>query len=332
MPLKLTRRPRSKNWYLRGTVRGQAVFESTGTADRDLAESIRIRREGDIEHRSVHGAEATATFLEAAVAYMENGGETRYLGKLIDEFQGLKLIEIDQRRLDKAARKISPDGGGAWRNRSIYTPFIAVWNHAVEDGLCQPRKWRRPKMKKPVTRAGSPDYFRKLLPHCDQRLRAFLIFILNTGCRPSEALGFEKHGNDLSLKEGWARLLTSKNEEPRLIHLPPAVVAELANLPDYPNGRLFGWTDYHRIYRPLKRACKAAGIEYLRPHELGSHSYATWMRQYGGKDSVDLLKTGRWKDIRSVARYDHADINDVKRASDTFPDVQNTSTWKQKIG
>src|SRR5438128_2396806 len=94
--LKLTRRHGSPNWYLRGSVRGIAVDESTGVADRKVAETIRAKREWDLIERSIHGEKATATFLEATVAYMEAGGERRYLKRLIDHFGNTQLASIDQ--------------------------------------------------------------------------------------------------------------------------------------------------------------------------------------------------------------------------------------------
>jgi hypothetical protein len=87
MPLKIIRRHGSPNWYLRGTVRGISVDESAGTDDRPTAEALRIKREAELLHRSVHGRRATATFLEAAVSYMESGGETRFIDRLVGPFR-----------------------------------------------------------------------------------------------------------------------------------------------------------------------------------------------------------------------------------------------------
>src|SRR5579864_6285656 len=86
MSLKLKRyQKRGSKWYIRGTVRGQAVFETTGTDDFETAEAIRIKREAEILNRSVFGGSATVTLLEAAVSYLEEGGEPRFLGKHDDE-------------------------------------------------------------------------------------------------------------------------------------------------------------------------------------------------------------------------------------------------------
>ena len=48
MPLRLAKRAGSSLWHLAGTVAGQRVRETTGTADRRLAEEYRARRENDL--------------------------------------------------------------------------------------------------------------------------------------------------------------------------------------------------------------------------------------------------------------------------------------------
>ncbi len=65
MPLKVYKR--GAVYWLRGTVRGQAVHETTGTADAKRAEAARVKREAEVWDRAVHGAKAVATFHEAAV-------------------------------------------------------------------------------------------------------------------------------------------------------------------------------------------------------------------------------------------------------------------------
>ena len=58
--------------------------ESTKTPDREQAEALRAKREWEIVNRQIGGNRAVATFLEAAVSYLENGGEARYVKALID--------------------------------------------------------------------------------------------------------------------------------------------------------------------------------------------------------------------------------------------------------
>jgi hypothetical protein len=95
MSLKLCRRHGSPYWYLRGTVRGIAVDESTGLLQRETAEALRAKREWEIAQGSVFGRRAIATFLEAAVSYMEAGGETRFLRRILEEIGEVRLADVD---------------------------------------------------------------------------------------------------------------------------------------------------------------------------------------------------------------------------------------------
>jgi hypothetical protein len=106
MSLKLVRRPGRPHWYMHGTVRGIPVRESTGVADAKAAEAIRAQREWEIIQRSVFGAEATATFLAAAVSYLEAGGERAYLKPIIARIGSLPLAKVNQDVIDRTARSI----------------------------------------------------------------------------------------------------------------------------------------------------------------------------------------------------------------------------------
>jgi hypothetical protein len=59
------------------------------------------------------------------------------------------------------------------------------------------------------------------------------------------------------------------------------------------------------------------------PHRVGfhvfSHTWATWMRMYGGLDTYDLLKTDRWSDPDSADRYAHVVVSDQSRKADLLP-------------
>jgi hypothetical protein len=105
MPIRLVRRPKSPNWIIRGTLRGVRVEESTGTDNKKVAEEIRAKRETEILTQSVYGRRATATFAQAALSYLENGGDKRFLDKVIRHFATMPLGKIDQDAIDQGARK-----------------------------------------------------------------------------------------------------------------------------------------------------------------------------------------------------------------------------------
>jgi hypothetical protein len=134
VPVRLVHRPKSTYWIIRGTLRGIRVEESTGTDNKKIAEEIRAKREAEILAQSVYGRRATATFAEAALSYLENGGNKRFLDKVIRYFGTTSLAKIDQDAIDVGARKIYPNTSGATRNRQFYTPVSAVIKHSAKRG------------------------------------------------------------------------------------------------------------------------------------------------------------------------------------------------------
>jgi hypothetical protein len=136
MPIRIVRRPKSPNWIIRGTLRGVRVEESTGTDNKKIAEEIRAKREAEILAQSIYGRRATATFAEAALSYLENGGNKRFLDRAIRYFGTTPLAKIDQDAIDVGARKVYPNASAATRDRQFYTPVSAVLKHAAKRGRC----------------------------------------------------------------------------------------------------------------------------------------------------------------------------------------------------
>jgi hypothetical protein len=138
MSLRLVRRKKSPNWVIRGTVRGIRVEESTGISDRRIAEEIRAKRESEILEQTIYGRRATATFAEAALSYLEAGGNRRFLELIIKHFGVTPLAKIDQDAIDRGARKVYPGVADTTRDRQFYTPTSTVLKHAAKRGWCSP--------------------------------------------------------------------------------------------------------------------------------------------------------------------------------------------------
>ncbi len=317
MALKLKKRGRSPYFYVRGTVRGQIVFESTGTADREAADALRIKRESQLLDRSVFGAKAAVTFIEAAVSYMENGGERRHIGRLIEHFGTTLLAQIDQSAIDGAARMLQPDGGPATRIRQVYTPTAAVLHHAARRKWCDWVRIERPKESAPRIRWLEPEEAARLIECASERLRPLVIFLLYTGSRLSEAI--EMSWDRVNLEEGMAYVPKTKNGKAQSFRLPEQVVDALINMPRYNNG-FFGYAGRKSVGRPWKKMCERAGIEDFTPHDC-RHTWASWMMRDPEMSELGLISTGRWTNIRSVARYAHITPSAAARAADRLPDV-----------
>lgn len=315
MPLKLVKRHGSANWYLRGTVRGKGVDESTGTDSRVHAEAIRIKREAEILDRSVYGMQATATFGEAVHGYLESGGEGKYLGKLLDRWGRTPCQQIDQHAIDQAAIELYPKASGDTRNRHVYTPAIAVLHWASSRGLCAWRRFKRPQQAAGRIRFITPTEAEKLIASCGARVRPLAIILLYTGIRLGETISL--NWRDVNISKSSISVPRTKTDTPRAIKLHPRAADALKKLP-HREGPVFDYPHRWAVYVDWRRACRAAGLTNFTPHDC-RHTFATWLRRYGGLDTLGLLATGAWKDAKSVARYAHVAPDEAQAAIAKLP-------------
>ncbi|WP_315734216.1 site-specific integrase [Bradyrhizobium sp. SZCCHNR1093] len=360
MPLKLERRTDSPVWYLRGTLRGVRVRESTGTDDRKAAEEIKAKREWEILQGSVYGIKAGGTFLAGVAAYLENGGERRFLQPLIDHYGATPLAKIDQASADDAARKIYPGLAPSTLNRQLYTPLAAVMNKAAEHGLCSPVKFKRPKLPKGRVRWITHGEAHSLIEACADHLKPLVAFLFYTGARIGEALWLDWRNVDL--QRGQVQFLDTKNGRDRGVPLHPDLVAILANLshrhgcvfrkpgrwivPEGSNGRekiqLLG-----EPYRPLdpdddrdvsagdrikkgfKAACDRAKISDFHPHDC-RHTWATWHYQEN-RDLNMLMHLGGWSSLSMVLRYAHVNVEHAAPSINKMPSIGSSKAKARKI-
>jgi integrase len=316
MPLKLKRRPGRPHWYIFGTIRGVSVRESTGVADPKAAEAIRARREWEIIQRSVFGAEATATFVAAAVSYLEAGGERTFLKPIIAKIGSLALAKIDQAVIEKTARALYPDASPATLNRQAFTPIAAILNHAAKRGLCAHRVVDRPPQPKGRVRWLTSEEAEVLLDACSPHLRPLVMFLFGTGARMSEAIYLE--WRDLDLANAHVTFLDTKNGEHRGVPLHARLVNELRGL-RHQQGRVFRTNTGlpyaektaagGQIKTAFRGACRRAGIEDFSPHDC-RHTWATW-HYAANRDIVALMKLGGWKSERMVLRYAHVNVSQL---------------------
>jgi integrase len=316
MSLKLKRRPGRPNWYIHGTVRGVTVRESTGVADQKTAETIRARREWEIIQHSVFGPEATATFVGAAVSYLEAGGERTYLKPIIGKIGSMPLAKIDQAVIERTARALYPNASSATLNRQAFTPIAAVLNHAAKRGLCARRIIERPPQPKGRVRWLTFKEAERLIDACSDHLRPLVVFLFGTGARVSEALYLDWREVDLSTAH--VTFLDTKNGEHRGVPLHDRVVAALQGLL-HQQGAVFR-TNTGRAYvekesgggqikTAFKGACRRAGITDFTPHDC-RHTWATW-HYAANRDLIALMKLGGWKSERMVLRYAHVNVSQL---------------------
>ncbi len=349
MPLKLVPRHGSPYLYIRGSIRGISVDESTGTSDRQAAEDILTLRAAELLTRSIHGDSATRTFAEAALSYMETGGERTHLTPLIKRLGKTKLADIGQDDIDKAARALKPNAGPATLNRQIYTPMAAVLHHAARKKWCA---------KPVIARPAEPEGRVRWLTHAEaetliaaaNHIEPLVIFLLCTGARISEALNMDWRDVDLSrchvsiLNVGSGGAGT-KNGESRGVPLHPRALAALANLPHRTGNvfrRHYGGVRWNGTVRPVgvpyesrggkgggqvktawRGMLKRSGITNFTPHDC-RHTWATW-HYAANRDIAALMELGGWSDVDSVMRYTHINVGHLAPSIGKIWDIAGDS-------
>lgn len=336
MPLKLEDpRPGKSPFYrVRGTHRGVFVDISTKARGREEARKVLERERDRIDRDFFSGKPqphpiAEKQFFDAWADYHAAGGSDENADRLLEAIGHFRLSDLTQEAIDAAARQLFPDATAATRNRWFYTPVSAVLKHAgIDRTIRRPKGWRG----KPKTEWLSQDQATRLLEAAgadDPEFRLMLLTMLYTGMRLSEALGATLDRTNIA--EGWIFLPQTKNARPRMVHLPPVVVAALACHPrglERPgNEKLFRFVKCGRLYTRWRRVVKAAGpdCEAATFHTL-RHTWATWMRRYGGLDTAGLVGTGAWIDRTSAARYEHVVATEEARRADLLPDVTGANS------
>lgn len=359
MPLKLVKRPKSPNWIMRGTVRGQSIEETTGTADKETAEAIRIKRENDLLTESVYGKELTVTFAHAALDYLEHGNaDQRFLKQIVDYFGKMLLRDIDQHALDVGAKKLYPKAANSTRNRQFYTPVSAILHHAARKKMCPVPLIERPKQPPGKLRWLKPAEAEQLLAACPKHLRPLVVFMLYTGARAGEAVWLDWSTVDLDYNR--VTFPKTKNGSARSVPLHGRVVQELAALPlrtgpvflthrrrPYESPRAEDKSDQSagsRINTAFRSAVKAAGLGWTVPDDKGKlvwatdvtphvcrHTWATWHYQ-ANRDFTALQKLGGWKTASMVFRYAHTNPDEHANSINALPWGNSGENQLAKVG
>jgi integrase len=315
MPLKLVRRHGSPNFYVRGTVRGTHVDESTGTENKAAAEAYRVKRENELLDRSILGASAPKSFLRAAHDYIGavhlSPRDQVYVIRLAEFFQGKPLAQIDQAAVESAVRRFCPKGGPASVNRTVIGPIAAILHHAGDA-----RKIARRTAPKGRTRWLRPDEAERLIAH-GRALKPLLTFLFFTGCRLGEALKLE--WSDVDLGRAHVVFRDTKNGEDRGVPIGSRALEALANLP-HRHGRVFRRPDGQpyadrgdgggHIKTAFKASCRRAGIRNFTPH-CCRHTWATWF-YIRHRDVRALMELGGWKTLSQVQRYTHVNTDHLR--------------------
>lgn len=219
-----------------------------------------------------------------------------------------------------------------WCQAAI-VPAQSVINHAAESDLCHRVRVKRFKVNTKVKTPATLEWVNAFMAEASEQLGALALFMFLTGARVSEALSVE--WSAVNLKARKVTINQSKIGAERVAHLPPSLVAALANLPRVKGRPIFWYRARSNIVMVWRRAAKRAGIALLSPH-CCRHGFATALLQ-AGIDPVTIAKLGGWKSARHVFEtYGHASddptLTDRIAGTQLTHDTQHNSTKARKTG
>lgn len=372
--LKPPRKGKTPNYYVRGTYLGIRLDDSTGTAELRAAKTILKTWRGQAERgefrKKVEPVQkGPPTFLRAAVAYMQAGGETDYIEPILAEWGETLLSEIDQTEIDRVASKLYPLAPATTKNRCFYTPVSAVLKRAgVEKKIKRPVGWRGKRSTSWLEQEQAFSLF-DTATKIEPEFGLFCAFLCYTGMRLSEALGIQLR--DLKLDRSFVYLPDSKNGEPRGCHLPPFMVKTIKKQPPRkfkllavkggrrgfqkgageggrspadagvpflkrdPESKLFRFHKGSALDAMLKKAMRASGLSFPKRQggfHIFCHTYGSWMHRYGELDTHGLTRTGRWSDPDSADRYVHTGASEEARRADWLPTPKRGQGVERKVG
>jgi len=160
---------------------------------------------------------------------------------------------------------------------------------------------KSPKVHDERTQHLSPEQFRRVLAASPEPMKPIFALLTATGMRRGELVGC--NGCKWKYIDGARILLpTSKNDEPKEVHLNGFAQRVLASIPQGASDDvLFPDVTPEAVSMAFHRVCKILGISDIRLHDL-RHTFATWLRQGGTELDVIASQLGH-RDLRQTRRY-----------------------------
>ncbi len=327
------------------------VRRSLKTRDKKIAEARVRKAEAEARKRSLLGPDAPdprdeVTFAMIVPLYFASEREDGYLKTLIPEIGEMRVRDILPEYVRQLGRRLMPYAAtDTWR-RQIISPTRAVINNGHRLGKCPPiriagysEKERlaqdamRGKESRVEKTPGSWPWVLAFSEVAEPRDAALAYFMFRHGYRIGQSVAMTRSA-DMDLSAGRVRVHASKGHQAHWVQLDPEEVAMIANLQPpkrKPQGaaleRVFYSTASRNLYRRWEKACKAAGIEPLKPHAAGRHGFGTEMIVRRKVDPVTAAKN-LWADPSVMLKtYSHSADAEVTIRAEMAAGRALASTW-----
>lgn len=311
-------------WWIRFTIAGEEIRVSSRTNGRASAEKVERHLREEIWREKQLG-QINHTWEEAKERWLKEKQHKRSLDRdregfdaLADLLGGQALGDIDGPALLDARGNLGHGRKPATVNR-IMAVATSVLSLAVKWGWLthapkiaalhvdkQPPRW--------LTQHEFDTLWRELPDHAKQIVR----FSVAVGARSSNV--FCLRWKDVDLDAKVFRVDASEFKGKRSVGFPlPAEAIEVLEQqrgahPDYVFTDQLGRAPVGSIKTCWKKACKRAGLEGLRVHDL-RHTWAAW-HKLAGTPVGAIKELGGWSDSRLVDRYGHINPQDYAEFAD----------------
>ncbi len=322
---------------------GKQTRRSLKTREKRIAEQRAAKLELTLHEAKLFGKEPPHSFKELMMHYLEAKQTSRGFARLqcackplLEYFADRNITQLNESHVEQYAvwRSQTVSSGTVRREIGVLS---AAFNHAIKK-----RHWRienpcvgadkpqdpkgrvrfltRAEAQKLIQAAHAPiDKQGNRLPDQDRSpvLRDFIELTLNTGCRKGELLNLKWSNVDFSTRLLYLEQTKSGEwqtvpvtEEARVVLLRRLRLRE-ATCPETQfvffhqadrAGAIVG-DRVKDVRTSFVRACKQAGIEDFRIHDL-RHTYASWLVM-GGVSLYDVSKLLRHSSIKMTERYAH---------------------------
>ncbi len=254
------------------------------------------------------------SFAKAAAIYETNGGEARFLPKLVRYFgHDTWIDDIDEIMIAKAASDLHPGAKPDTLRRQVRVPVRAIQNFVggkrrQKSTDIRRLRWLSPEEAERLLAAASDPRAVGLKDPNHETLRK-ISFMLGTGAGPGETMSLDASGWNPSTRQWWLAG-TKTVYRPRFVVLPQRAVDFVGDVPatgvafPAPNGQPY------KIH-PNRGAQMAVAFGKVRDGAgLGSdvvpytlrHTWATWFYAQT-KDWAALLDQGGWGRSDTANRY-----------------------------
>lgn len=322
--MSLYKRKDSPFWWVKLTVGGRRVSQSSGTANKRQAQEFHDKRKAELWEQERLGVKPRRKWEEAVLRYLNEevnkksvGDDKLHLRWLHPRLEGMDLAQITRDVVD-GLRQESQDTGvsNATTNRRVQVLRAILRRAHLEwewlDRLPRFRLLKEPQGRVRYLTRGEAA---RLLAELPEHLRAMARFSLATGLRQGNVKGLRWSKVDVERKAAWVDASEAKGKRA----IPVPLNTEAMQVIAEQRGKNPEWVftfrgkpvEFKTSTKAWRNALKRAGIENFRWHDL-RHTWASWHAQ-GGTPMHVLQKLGGWQTPAMVQRYAHLGMDDLKR-------------------